>query len=307
VSRLWTRFLSAEPGVRAGIVLGRERVCAVNLDAREGALGMSAVRSQDLMLPLFDGPPTAEAETVLAEALRAVSEEFRGGYAAVHVALPDTVIRSAVFELDELPKASGLREALLRWRFSKEWLRPEESLECRGIDLGNYGAKRLFFGQAADRAWLDCVRRALTEAGVAPWSLNAASSYRFNRLHDVIAGSAGALLSLDPDCWNLLLWDADVRVRRVVTRLRKRAAESEMSSIAHEVQRTILAYVGVGGAVGRLYFSGGTTEMAALEQVFDGDLEEKAVMLHMDEGIAGTAAGTEEGMAALAIAAAMTS
>jgi hypothetical protein len=296
------------PSTVAGIAIGRDQVCAVVLDAKNQACEMRGINRHELPAPLFAGPPTPETESALAAALQSVGAELRAAFAAVHVALPDTVIRSTVFELDELPKTADLREALLRWRFSKEWQRPEDSLECRGLDLGADQGKRLFFGQAGDRPWIDCVRRALVRAEITPWSLNAAASYRFNRFHDAIAGGEGALLSLDPDCWNLLLWDEAGRVRRVVTRLRANAtAQDEMKLIADEAERAILAHAsGLGSSqAGKLYLAGSEAETAALAVLLDNRLHREALPLHADQGITGDVAGMREDLAPLALAAAL--
>lgn len=303
-----TSLFSAAPSVMAGIAIGRNQVCAVMLVEKGGKHEAPVINTQCMSVPLFSAKPTLETEASLADALFAVSAEFRGMYASVHVALPDTVIRNRVLELDELPKTAGMREALLRWRFAKEWQRHEDTLDCRGFDLGEDCGKRLYFGQGGDRQWLDCVRRALVRAGITPWSLNAATAYRFNCFHDVIAGDGGTLLSLEPDCWSLLSWDGSRRVRHVLTRLRKNpAAENEAVSIADEVERAVLAYVKEDGSrsMGRLYLAGSNAEMAALAGVFDGRLSERTVPLHADEKISGTSAGMRDGLTPLALAAAL--
>jgi hypothetical protein len=292
----------------AGIAIGRNQVCAVVLDAAGGKHQVRAIHTQDLTMPLFTAQPTIEAEAMLVDALRTVSGEFRDLFASVHVALPDTVIRSTVFELDELPKSAAMRESLLRWRFAKDWQRPENSLNCHGFDLGEDQGKHLYLGQAGDSLWLACVRRALARAGIVPWSLNAASVCRFNCFHDAIAGNGGALLSLDPDCWNLQLWDEQGRVRQLHTRLRESlAAEDEAASIADEAERVILAYVQAcsNRAVGKLYLAGREEEIAFFAAVFDKRLNEPSVTLHADQGIPASVAGMRNGLAPLALAAAL--
>lgn len=304
--RSWTRHFSTAPKLRAGIAIGRSQVSAVVLDAQGGSRDIRRAYQVELSEALFSGQPTAEVEAQLVEALQAVGEEFRASYAAVHVALPDTVIRSTVFEFDELPKTVALREALLRWRFAKEWQRPEENLECRGADLGEDNGKRLFFGQAADRSWTDCVQRALSRAEIVPWSFNAAASYRFNRFHDVVAQGEGALVALDPDCWNLLLWDGGGRIRRVITRLRASdGGHHELQAIAGEAERAILAHVQSGGKVAKVYLAGSDAEVAALSWVLDGRLHGASVVLQVDEGVSGNVAGIRKGWAPLALAAAL--
>lgn len=300
------------PPLTAGITIGRNQVCAVVVGNASGAPEVCAVHTHEMTAPLFADRPTADNENGLAAALHAVSDEFRSAYASVHVALPDTAIRSAVFELDDLPKTEALRLSLLRWRFSGEWLRPEDSLVCRGFDLGEDRGRRLFFGQAADRSWLECVQRALGQAGIAPWSLNAAAVYRFNCFHDAIAGEGSALLSVEPGYWNLLIWDEKGRIRRVLTRLREGMATGEAGevSVANEVERAILAYVHADGGrkVARLHLSGSEGEVNALANIFDERLSERVVPLNNTHGvISGNVAGLSDGLAPLALAAALSS
>ncbi len=300
------RRLSA-PSALAGIAVGHSRICAAVLGPQPGKHQMHSLEERDLAEPLFSGPPSATARAALAQAFREMTAGFRDEFAALSVALPDTVIRSSVFELDELPKSEGLRLALLRWRFAKEWQRPEESLDCRGEDLGTDGGKRLLFGQAADRAWLDCVRCALIDAAIAPWSLNAASAYRFNCFHDRFAGAGGALLSLDTHYWTLQLWDRPGRVRRVLTRLRKGdATGDEARGIADEVERSILAYAQAGAVdtVEKLWLAGSAADTELLASALQGRVRDQVMALHLDEQVSGVIAGMKEGLGPLALAAA---
>ncbi len=300
-----TKYFAPAPKVRAGIAIGRNRVCAVALGAQGDSWEVRSVYQQELGAPLFSGQPDGQAEALLADALRAVSKEFRGDYAAVHVALPDTVIRSAVFEFDELPKGAALRESLLRWRFAEMWQRAEESLECRGLDLGEDNGKHLLLGQAGERSWVACVRGALELAGITPWSLNATAAHRFNCFHDAVVSNSGALLSLEPDCWSLLLWDEAGRVRQVLTRFRQGQSEQEeISLIADEVARAVPAYVDRSGTVGKLFLAGCSAELAVLGKLLDERLHRQALPLHADDGLAAPAA-IREGLAPLAMAAAL--
>jgi hypothetical protein len=298
--------LAARPEAVAGIAIGGKAVCAALIAGEPGRQELRAIEVRELARPLFAGPPDARDEANLAEALRAVSEAFRDRFAAVRIVLPDTVIRSAVFDLDELPKTEALRGALLRWRFATEWQRAEETLECRGADLGEDGGRKVYFGQAGDRPWLECVKRALAGAGITPWSLNAAAVSRFNCFHDDVAGRAGALLALDAECWNLQIWDAVGRMRRVLTRLRV-AGAAEHEAIVNAAERAILAYVHEAGGrtVDSLYLTGDEAEVAGMAGAFNGRLREAAVWLRPDAKVAGAVGGMRAGLAPLALAAAL--
>lgn len=306
MSPSWISRFSIKPEVTAGIAIGRNQVCAVVLEEKAGQHAIRAIRTRDLAAPIFNAQHGVDTESKLADALQAVSQEFKGLFAAVHIALPDTVIRSSVFELDELPKQEAMRKTLLSWRFSKEWRRTEDSLDCRGFDLGEEQGKRLYFGQAGDRPWLDCVRRSLVRAGITPWSMNAAAVYRFNCFQDLIANGAGALLSLDPDCWNLLIWDDAGRVRQVLTRLRgSTQTEDEALAIANEAERAMLAYAQGNdrSTVNNFYLAGAEAEMAALAEVLDARLPQQTRQLRLDKHVSGTLANINSGLAPLALAA----
>lgn len=308
MSHSWNSYFSATPSVQAGIAIGRNQICAVVLNANGAKHEIRAIHTHDMPTPIFSAQPTTKTEAVMVDALKAVSEEFRGEYASVHIALPDTVIRSTVFDLEELPKKDDMRKELLRWRFAKKWQRPEDSLDCRGYDLGEDRGMRLFFGQAGDRPWVESVRRALAQSEIVPWSLNAAAVYRFNCFHEDVAEGGGALLSLETDSWNLLLWDEKKRIRRVLTRLRENlTAEDEAASIAGEIERAIFAYVQGDGSrkVGRLYLAGNAVELASFAGAFNGRLSEPVVVLHADENISGNVTAIRDGLAPLALAAAL--
>lgn len=298
--------LSAQAEVTVGIALGSRKVCAVMLSGAPGSQVMQTLETRELTKPLFAGKPGAADETSLAEALRMLSEPFREKFAAVRIALPDTVIRSAVFDLEELPKTEELRSALLRWRFAREWQCPEEMLECRGAEQGEDNGMKVYFGQAGDRQWLGCVKNALAMAGVVPWSVNAAAVCRFNCFYDDMAAEGGALLALDAECWNLQVWDGAGRVRRVLTRLRA-ANDAASGSIVNAVERAILAYVHEAGGrrVDNFYLTADESELQGVAAVFNSRLRDGAIWLRPDAKVSGSFGGMRAGLAPLALAAAL--
>lgn len=304
----WTKRVFTGPSVHAGIVIGHTQICAAVVDVGTDCHKTRGVMDRPLPQGLFSGQPSETCEAALVETLKAVRTSFWNEFAAVRVVLPDTMIRSTVFELEELPRTDELRSALLRWRFATEWQRPEQSLDCQGMDLGEDGGKKVLLGQAIDRSWLDSVKRALGAAGIVPWSLNAGVIYRFNCFHEQVAAEAGAMVSVDPACWSVLIWDSAGRLRRVYTRPRSsEKKEDEAHEIADSAERKILAYAG-GAAernVGRLYLAGDEDDMLALAAAFNGRLREEAVLLHADEKTSCAISGIRGGWAPLAMAAAL--
>lgn len=136
--------------------------------------------------------------------------------------------------------------------------------------------------------------------------MNAAAVYRFNCFRELIVNGAGVLLSLDPDCWNLLLWDEAGRVRQVLTRLRESTqAEDEVQSIANEAERAMLAYAQGNGRsmVNNFNLAGTEAEMAVLAEVLNARLPQPTRLLRLDKHIPGPLTNMNNGLAPLALAA----
>lgn len=291
--------------IQAGIAIGRHHLCAVTIESSGNAWSIRNIHRHDLSAPLFTGVPTPAVAGALDAALQGLGEELKAQFALTHVALPDTVIRSSIFELDEIPKTPELQSELIRWRFAKDWQRPEDSLDCRGQDIGSAAGKRLLLAQAGDQAWIDCVKQALARAGLMPSSITAALVYRYNRFQHQFAPTDGAMLSLDPDGWTLLYWDAQQQLRRIATRLRATGDSDEINNLAGDVARII--QTGSAGKIDRLYLSGNIQDMLALGGRLEQQLGMQVTRMYGVEGVSGNIAWAREGMAPLALAAAMSS
>jgi len=312
VSPSWIERLRSGADGAVGIAIGRREISIVTVPGvKAKRQKMPAAQTLPLAASLFEAEYTASIDETLVQALQALDSTFRHLYVPVHVALPDFVLRSSVFELDDWPRKRSWQQALLRLRFAQEWRRDEASLECQGESLGRAGARHLLWGQGGDRAWLDGVRRALARSGISAWSLNSAATYRFNSLPRTVTAAPGALLSLDPGTWTLLFWDEQARVRQVLTRY---IAVSDTSSveegalaITDEVERVIRMYAqNENHRVDRLHLCGMHEYVSALTPMFNARLLEP-VRLWSPAVVAGqsVAPGLREGWAPLAWAAAM--
>ena len=271
------------------------------------------VRDADLPMSFFNGGPAPGHVTALAEGLKNICREVKQAYIPVHVALPDPLGYLAVFGLDQRPKNGKTRCDLARWRFARELGVPEPSLHCVTQDLGNENDKPLLLGQAFDGAWLECVRQALHQAGVTPWSVNQAVSYRFNRFYGqgMREQQSGAMVSLDPDAWSLVIWDNAGRPRFLRSRWRARGAVETDTSvynvIAEEAERTVLSYVhgGSNRSITKFYVAGARDEVLHLSTALDRRLREKPGVLNIDfTGTQGSAENMDKGLVSLSLVAA---
>ena len=181
-------------------------------------------------------------------------------------------MRCATFELDELPKSRRAQLDLVRFRFGRQGTSGAQA--CAGQALARDGGKQLVLGMAADEGWRGLVQRALAAAGMVPWSMSGNAPRQFNRFHDRLVQSSGALVALAPDAWSLWLWDDQGRPRH--GRGRWREGAEDHAAIALEVERSILAYVH-GGArdVARIFVVGGT-ETETMSAALDARLASRA-------------------------------
>ena len=299
----WIRR-TAQVELSAGIAVGRQAVCGALIGRNKNGWEARGLRTIALDQALFTAAPNADLEAALVKALQTASEDFRSGYSPVHVGLPDALFCCETFELDALP-AKEQRETWLRWRFARE-LRRDDALVCRVQELGEAGGKQLLFGQAIDRAWLACVQRAAEQAGVTLASINASGVYRFNRFHHVLAAASGALVSLDPDCWGLLIWDDNGRLRHARGRWRGAAHPGEIQAIADDVERTVLAYVqgAAQRSVERIHIAGAEADVKAVSSFLQGRLQDSRNALALGDMLPGVGGSIAEGFAPSALAAA---
>lgn len=257
---------------RAGLAIGRETVGCARLSSGK----IHFMGEERVPVALFRGAPSAGAAAGLAQALRALAGGLARRYVPLHVSLPDAAVRWATFELDELPGTRAARLELTRFRFERDGGAGTSACACQ--PLGRDGGKPLLFGMAMDEAWRRCIAEALAQAGLTPWSLNPNACRQFNRYHERLTQSSGALVSLAPDAWSLWLWDERGRPRYV--RARWRLAREDYAPIAQEVERSILAYVqaGPGRNVTRVFVAG-SAETEAMAGALDAGLREPAIRL----------------------------
>jgi hypothetical protein len=301
VSRSWIERARrvVEPAARAGLALGRDYVGFAEVAAVDGGWRVVALREERLEAPLFAGAPTPDAAGMLARAVRALAGAARRRYLPLHVSLPDALVRWATFELDELPKSAAARLDLVRFRFGRQGTNGAHVYACQSLERDAHA--HLLFGMALDGGWRALVSAALAEAEVVPWSLSGNACRQFNRFHDTLAQTSGALVALAPDAWSLWIWDEQGRPR--YGRGRWRDAAAGHGEIALEVERAILAYVHGrrGRSVARVFAAGGA-QTDAMAAALDERLREPCVRLAADAGVTGREAHTSSSAVALAAA-----
>ncbi len=270
MSRSWTS---------AGLALGRDTLGLACLGARGK---VEALEERPLGVPLFCGAPTPHARQALAEGLAALGAKLARRYLPLHVSVPDAAVRWATFELDEMPRSAATRLELARFRFARQGVNGASAYACQALERD--AGKALLFGTAMDGAWRDCIAGALAQARLAAWTLNANACRQWNRFHDRLVQSAGALLAVAPDAWSLWLWDERGRPRHARGRWRE---PGDHAALALEAERSILAYVQGAPArsVARVYVAE-AGEAGPVADALDARLSVPCTRLPMDLAVA---------------------
>jgi hypothetical protein len=279
-ARWWIPRAPRRPS--AGLAIGRDYVGFAAVLPARGGWRAQALAEARLETPLFSGAPAPEARAALAAALRKLGRGVARRFVPVHVSVPDAAVQWGMFELEEMPKASAAQLDLARLRFSRQGLNGGHACACQRLPGG--AGKELLLGMALDEGWRRCISDSLDDAGVRAWSLSANVCRRFNRFHEQLAQTSGALVALAPDAWSLLLWDELGRPR--YARARWRAAPgADHAEIALEVERSILAFVqGAGERTVARVFTAAGDETAAMAAALDARMREPCVRLAAQEG-----------------------
>jgi hypothetical protein len=288
VSPSWTERARLAPRQAAGIAIGRDSVGFARLGVAAGQWRVRDVHEASLPVRLFNGAaPSQAAAAALAQALAPLAAALKRRFMPLHVSVPDAAVRYGVFELDELPKRAPARLELVRLRFARQGANGSSVYACQA--LAEAGGRRLL-GMSIDAAWQRLILEALATARLRPWSMNANVCRQWNRFHDRITQTSGALVALTADAWSLWLWDELGSPR--YARARWRQGSGDYAEIAQEAERAILAYVH-GGPDRELanVYAVGNGETEAMAAALDTRLREPCIRL--EEEHAAVAAALE--------------
>ncbi len=242
MSRSWIdRFPPTPPSLPlAGLAFTRERVGFALLRRDGDALTVMQTRETTLDRPL--DPADRAAVPPAAQVVKTLAREIAGRYLPLHVSLADSLCRATVLELESVPTDRVGQHALAAFRLERDIGHAPASVDCQA--LGQDDGKSLLLAASLDADWAGYLGDILTHAGLVPWSLGTNLLCQFNRFHRRLTADArgGALLTLSPDAWSVLIWDAQGRPRAIRSRTRPPGVD-DFETVAGELERTILAYV----------------------------------------------------------------
>jgi hypothetical protein len=240
----------------AGLSVGREHVSYVEITKTAQKWGLRRVGEARINGRLFAGETSASA-AALVPALTAAVGDRAPRFGPLHVSVPDAAVRVSLFELDAVPASRAAQDAFVEFRMGRE----PGATRCRYVSqpLGRgAGGKQFLLGLALEERWYLAIEGALQATGLRAWSLNANGLRQFNLHHAQICARSGALVTLEPDTWSLVIWDAGGLLR--YSRAQWRVDELDANEISAEIERSILGYVHSesGRAVDQIWVCAGT-------------------------------------------------
>lgn len=271
----WTRRLKLESELRVGISISRSKMCAVAVSGHEAHPKIIRTQYSTIESPLFVHDVDGRGARSLHKSMQTLIEGITPEACPIHVAIPDLAVRSTTFELDALPKSRSTLTSLACWRMAKEFGGSEDEFECQINVLGVEQKKHLVYVQAGDRYWLDQIRSALKLRNAMPWIINSASFFRYNSLNDKGIAHSSAMLSIDDDCWTLLGWDTNNRIRLSLTRMRSgNRCVDEAAAISKELTRVMRAWQVTSPEIkiNSLYLDGCRSGVAMLTELVESEI-----------------------------------
>ncbi len=250
MSRLWsnlkTRLWPLPPGA-VGLGFRRNSVVAVRAMRNEDGYCVTHIAEEVLPFSIFgNAAPREEERAALSQAMQRLAALTPQTYLPLQIALPDPAAILQVMEFDSIPQTPDERSAIAKFRFEKEFP-AMPPMQCTTQVISKYGEQGLLLALFIQRTWLDCLGNACRDAGLVPSVIDITISHLFNRFYDVIQATSddGVLISMEPDTWSILFWDAAHRPRFVKSRWRDSSAgtDEEYEIIAQDIERLIMSYV----------------------------------------------------------------
>jgi Tfp pilus assembly PilM family ATPase len=286
LSNLKTKLWPLPPGA-IGLGFSKNSVMAVRALREEGGYCLTHIAEEVLPFSLFtNAAPREEDCACLAQAMQRIAASIPQTYWPLQIALPDPAAIIQVMEFDSLPPKPHERAAIAQFRLDKEFPALPQ-MQCSTQVISNEGEKGLLLALFIQRAWLDCLNDACRVAGIVPGVIDISINHLFNRFYDVVQATSndGVLISMEPDTWSILFWDAAHRPRFVKSRWRDSNAgtDGEYEDIAQEVERLIMSYVlrVPGRKIDGIYLCAGEDDRTSLAARLDERMQMPCVQLEV--------------------------
>lgn len=203
-------------------------------------------------------------EQALNQLLDYFSRELESDYIDIQISLADTLVNSAVFDLDQVPKNQAMKDDLIAMRFKKEChIDTQKSLISSQLYKTN--DHHVLYAIASPRSLIDSIEQCLSVKQLHAVYIDKAIHYVFNYYYQQL-DSESAMLYSSGDYWTLVIWDNQKNA--VYFRSKPVDTKSLKDTRAHDVLRLLQTYKqSHSQKINMLYLVNSTAEGNELDEV----------------------------------------
>ena len=176
--------------------------------------------------------------TALESLLEHFDEELGSDFIPIQIALGDSLVSSAVFELDKIPAKHSMKNELLAMRFQKDChIDMQNTVIASQIIVKN--KQQALYAITAPDALISLIQSTIKNQEYNLHCIDKAIHYVFNHFYNMLMTDAALLFNND-EYWTLIIWDSDKNV--VYFRSKLHSTHDEFTVIENDVLRLLHTY-----------------------------------------------------------------
>lgn len=165
-------------------------------------------------------------------------EQLSRNYVPVQLALADTLVHSAVFEMDQIPVNKIMKNELLTMRFQKDCHINIKNTAIASQVMQDWEQKALY-AIATPESLVSLIKMIFNQQYQCLHRVDKAIHYVFNYFYDDLVVDAAMLFCSD-EYWTLIIWDSNKNV--VYFRSRQSAQDEALNVVFGDVSRLLHTY-----------------------------------------------------------------
>lgn len=224
--------------------INRHQVAGVLAEQNGGLINpVNSYLTED-SLDIFCAKNNENLKSCLGHVLDEFNMEFEGRYIPLQISLADPLVKSAVFDLDEIPVKSKARDQLIRWKFNKECHINMDQMSVALQPMKREQDRQQIYASTTSSNAIRTISDVCNQRGLVLNVLDASINYLFNYVYELVTGTA-SLLQLNQEYWVLMIWDKEKRIRYVRSkwfRSKDMSRNEELKAILLDVERLLHSY-----------------------------------------------------------------
>ena len=176
-------------------------------------------------------------ESILQSLLDYFNEELAFDYIPLQISVPDTLVSSAIFELEQMPKSQAMKNQLLAMRFQKDC-----HINMKNADISSQviqNTKHTLYAITAPAALVSSIQSTIKHRHQNLQCIDKAIHYVFNHFYDQLLADA-SMLFINDEYWTLIIWNSDKNV--VYFRSKLHSTDDQLINTADDVIRLLHTY-----------------------------------------------------------------